>query len=145
MENDIADNMSYIVNPVNPTFAICTIRVAINMFLASFTFSFFSSSLYSGFHRNMDITNMNEISKYCSAPSMPNPRAFPIKPVNTIPSIGIEFPRHAAIMLILNGETCPPIPTIDIIIDTMYSGMFWSVKTFENRLTLVCFFSALWF
>ena len=61
MENDIADNMSYIVNPVNPTLAICTIRVAINMFLASFTFSFFSSSLYSGFHKNMEITNISKV------------------------------------------------------------------------------------
>ena len=46
---------------------------------------------------------------------MPNPIAFPISPVSTIPNIGIEFPRHAAIMLMLNGETCPPIPAIDII------------------------------
>jgi len=111
------------------------------MFFDNLIFSFFSSSWYNGFIINVDNTNTIDITKYVIAPSSPNPIAFPSIPANTTPNIGTEFPIHAAIILIPNGETCPPVPTptIDVINDIIYNGMFCIENTFANTPAPLCF------
>src|SRR5699024_6508078 len=117
MANEILYKTSYNVNPVKPIFTICTNNVDINTFLASFIFSFFSSSLYLGFIINIEAIKTKDVNKYVNAPSIPNLIAYPINPDINIPKTGIEFPRPAATTLIPNGENWSLIPTIDIIRD----------------------------
>ena len=75
---------------------------------------------------------INAVNIYVSTPLIPNFIAFPIIANATIPSNGTEFEIHAPNILILNGETSPVIPTIDIISDIAYIGMFFIENTFEN-------------
>ena len=118
--------------------------VDINMFFAKFTFSFLSSSLYFGFIMYIVTIKTSAVSIYVNVPLIPNFIALPIIAKATIPNNGIEFEIHAPNILILNGEKSPVIPTIDIINDITYIGIFFIENTFENiSVFLFSFFSSL--
>ena len=71
--------------------------------METFTFSFLSSSLYLGFIiKNVAIIT-SAVSIYDKAPVTPYFILLPITETIATPNSGIEFAKHAANILILNG------------------------------------------
>ena len=107
--------------------------------METFTFSFLSSSLYLGFIiKNVAIIT-SAVSIYDKAPVTPYFILLPITETIATPNSGIEFAKHAANILILNGDNSPPRPINDTINDITYIAIFLSSKTFANILNFFIF------